>query len=66
MVPDAYRALRKVGAKNPLQKRYRGSFAFLLYTGPEKLSFVKQVGMVILCKNMIFLVKEKLQVQTLF
>ena len=43
MIGSAYTALRKIGARNPLNVGYRGSFAFIGYTGPGRPSFVQQV-----------------------
>ena len=43
MIRNAYKALIKVGASNPLMRGYRGSFALLGYTGPGRLPFIRQV-----------------------
>ena len=43
MTASAYRGLRRIGVKRP-QRRYRGSFVFIGYTGPGRKSFIKGVS----------------------
>jgi hypothetical protein len=43
MTGAAYNALRRIGARNPLNADFRGSFALVGYTGPGRPPFVKQV-----------------------
>ena len=44
MISSAYTALRRIGARNPLNAAYRGSFALIGYTGRgPRPSFVRQV-----------------------
>jgi hypothetical protein len=43
MIGSAYAALRKIGARNPLNAAFRGSFALVGYTGPGRPAFVRQV-----------------------
>ena len=43
ILSSAYTALRRIGARNPLNAAYRGSFALIGYTGPGRPSFVRQV-----------------------
>lgn len=42
MTSSAYRGLRRIGVRRP-QRSYRGSFAFIGYTGPGRRSFVRGV-----------------------
>lgn len=46
MTSAAYSALRRLGARNPLNAAYRGSFALIGYTGPGRPSFVRQVKII--------------------
>lgn len=43
IISSAYRGLRRIGVRRP-QRRYRGSFAFIGYTGPGRKSFVRGVS----------------------
>lgn len=43
MTPAGYSALLRIGAKKPLKDGYRGSFAFIGYSGKRKPSYVQQV-----------------------
>lgn len=47
MTSSAYRGLRRIGVRRP-QKSYRGSFAFIGYTGPGRRSFVRAVCVVVI------------------
>ena len=43
MYSPAYAALRRIGARSPMNAGYRASFALIGYTGPGRPSFIKQV-----------------------
>ena len=43
MTGAAYNALRRIGARNPFNADFRGSFALIGYTGPGRPKFIKQV-----------------------
>ena len=43
MTSSAYKGLRRIGVRRS-QRSYRGSFAFIGYTGPGRKSFIGGVG----------------------
>lgn len=43
MTPAGYAALLKIGAKKPFKVNFRGSFAFIGYSGRGRPSYVQQV-----------------------
>ena len=45
MTSGAYKALLVIGAKEPMKKDYRGSFALIGFTGHGKPGFIKQVSL---------------------
>ena len=47
MTSSAYRGLRRIGVRRA-QKSYRGSFAFIGYTGPGRRSFVGAVRVIVI------------------
>jgi hypothetical protein len=44
MTADAYRALLTIGAKEPMKRDFRGSFALVGFSGNMKPGFVQQVS----------------------
>ena len=44
MTSEAYKALLTIGAKEPMKRDYRGSFALIGFSGNIKPGFVKQVS----------------------
>ena len=44
MTADAYRALLTIGAKEPMKRDFRGSFALVGFSGDMKPGFVQQVS----------------------
>ena len=52
MYSPAYTALRRIGARSPMNAGYRASFTLIGYTGPGRPSFIKQV------KYLIMFLKE--------
>ena len=47
MTSAGYAALRKIGAKKPFKLNFRGSFAFIGYSGRGRPSYVQQVIMLL-------------------
>ena len=44
MTPAGYKALLTLGAKGPMKKDYRGSFALIGFSGNPKPGFIRQVS----------------------
>ena len=44
MTRHGYRALRRIGARSPMNSDYRGTFALIGYRGRKKPKFVAQVN----------------------
>lgn len=45
MTSDAYKALVTIGAKEPMKKDFRGSFALIGFSGNLKPGLIKQVSL---------------------